>query len=135
MVEYGFAQSKNDYSLYTFSKGNVFIILLVYVDDIILTGNSETKIKKVKDFLSSKFRIKDLGLLQFFLGIEIIKINKGLCLCQRKYTLELLHEYGLVGCNSVATPFDQITTISNKGTDENDSLLTDFTGTRNLLEN
>ena len=58
LIEFGFVQSKNDYSLYTFKKENIFITLLVYVDDIILTGNSESEIENVKQFLKSKFRIK-----------------------------------------------------------------------------
>ncbi|KAL4569586.1 hypothetical protein LXL04_025227 [Taraxacum kok-saghyz] len=105
----------------------------VYVDDIILTGNNESEINKVKDFLMSKFRIKDLGLLRFFLGIEIIKHGNGVCLCQRKYVLELLHEYGMLGCKPVNTPFDQSTVVSDTGIDENDVLLSDFTGYQKLI--
>ncbi|KAL4572059.1 hypothetical protein LXL04_018828 [Taraxacum kok-saghyz] len=102
-IEFGFIQSKNDYSLYTFNKRNCFIILLVYVDDIILTGDSEVEIESVKSFLKSKFRIKDLGILKFFLGNEIVNCESGVCLCQRKYFLELLHEYGMIGCKPAVT--------------------------------
>ncbi|GJS53619.1 ribonuclease H-like domain-containing protein [Tanacetum coccineum] len=68
--ENNFVQSKSDYSLFTKSFGEVFIALLVYVDDIIITENSLTKIEKVKQFLKTKFMIKDLGKLKYFLGIE-----------------------------------------------------------------
>ncbi|XP_071740182.1 uncharacterized protein [Rutidosis leptorrhynchoides] len=69
LSDYGFIQSINDYSLYTYSKDGIFLILLVYVDDIILAGNNVLQITKVKDFLKSKFKIKDLGDLKYFLGI------------------------------------------------------------------
>ncbi|GKC32899.1 ribonuclease H-like domain-containing protein, partial [Tanacetum coccineum] len=71
--ENGFVQSNNDHSLLTKSKGNKFIALLVYVDDIVITGNCVDEIDKFKSFLKSKFKIKDLGHLKYFLGIEVIK--------------------------------------------------------------
>ena len=133
LIEFGFVQSKNDYSLYTYNKYNSFVALLVYVDDIILTGNSTEEIDKVKVFLNSKFRIKDLRILKFFLEIEIVTTKTGVCLCQRKYVLELLHEYGMIGCKPSHTPLDLFTVISDKGVDDNDCLLTDFTGYKKLV--
>ncbi|GKA03003.1 ribonuclease H-like domain-containing protein [Tanacetum coccineum] len=58
------------------SKNNIFIAILVYVDDIVITGNNEYEIDKFKKFLSSKFMNKDLGLLKYFLGIEVLE-NKN----------------------------------------------------------
>ncbi|GJW03960.1 ribonuclease H-like domain-containing protein [Tanacetum coccineum] len=63
-------KSKSYYSIFTKSFGDVFIALLVYVDDIIITGNSLTEIEKVKQFLKTKFMIKDLEKLKYFLGIR-----------------------------------------------------------------
>ncbi|GKC34259.1 ribonuclease H-like domain-containing protein, partial [Tanacetum coccineum] len=93
LIENGFSQSKSDYSLYTKSDKGVFLALLVYVDDIIITGNSVSEIEKFKVFLKSKFMIKDLGKLKYFLGIKVVDIDKGICLNQRKYVLDLLSEY------------------------------------------
>ncbi|GKB53758.1 putative RNA-directed DNA polymerase, partial [Tanacetum coccineum] len=70
LKENGFVQSSNDHSLFTKSKTNKFIALLVYVDDIVITGNCLDEIDKFKIFLKSKFKIKDLGHLKYFLGIE-----------------------------------------------------------------
>ncbi|GJT63230.1 ribonuclease H-like domain-containing protein [Tanacetum coccineum] len=96
LLENNFMQSKSDYSLFTKSFGDVFIALLVYVDDIIITGNSLAKIEKVKQFLKTKFMIKHLGKLKYFLGIEVLDTPKGICLNQRKYCLELIDEFRLL---------------------------------------
>ncbi|GJV33268.1 ribonuclease H-like domain-containing protein [Tanacetum coccineum] len=66
------------------SDKGVFLALLVYVNDIIIVGNSVSGIKKFKVFLKSKFMIKDLGKLKYFLGIEVVDTDKGICLNQRK---------------------------------------------------
>ncbi|GJR45438.1 ribonuclease H-like domain-containing protein [Tanacetum coccineum] len=60
LIVHGFKHSKFDYSLYVKKEGSVFVALLMYVDDIVITGNDEIEIKSFKDFLSSKFLIKDL---------------------------------------------------------------------------
>ncbi|GKC90479.1 ribonuclease H-like domain-containing protein [Tanacetum coccineum] len=73
--------SKSDYSLFTKSCGDVFIALLVYVDDIIITGNNLPEINKVKQFLKTKFMIKDLGKLKYFLGIEVLDTSNGVLVC------------------------------------------------------
>ncbi|GJT64968.1 ribonuclease H-like domain-containing protein [Tanacetum coccineum] len=78
IIENGFSRSKSDYSLYTKSDKGMFLALLVYMDDIIITGNSISEIEKFKVFLKSKFMIKDLGKLKYFLGIEVVDIDKGL---------------------------------------------------------
>ncbi|GJX30973.1 ribonuclease H-like domain-containing protein [Tanacetum coccineum] len=90
LIENGLSQSKSDYSLYTKSDKEVFLALLVYVNDIIILGNSSSEIEKFKVYLKSKFMIKDLEKLKYFLKIVVIDIDKGICLNQRKYVLDLL---------------------------------------------
>nr|KAJ0205967.1 hypothetical protein LSAT_V11C500277740 [Lactuca sativa] len=68
---FGFQQSVNDYSLFVRNKHNIVIIFLVYVDDIIFTGNNITEIGKVKDYLKTQFLIKDFGKLSYFLGMKV----------------------------------------------------------------
>ncbi|GKC25959.1 ribonuclease H-like domain-containing protein, partial [Tanacetum coccineum] len=67
LAEHGFEQSKFDYSLYTKHRSGMFIALLVYVDDIVITGSDVDGINEFKLFLSTKFLIKDLGSLKYFL--------------------------------------------------------------------
>ncbi|GKC69852.1 putative RNA-directed DNA polymerase, partial [Tanacetum coccineum] len=104
--ENGFVQSCSDHSLFTKTVNNIFVALLVYVDDIVITGNDENEINKFKQFLSSKCQIKDLGLLKYFLGIKVIKQGDDIYLSQRKYCLELLHEFGLLACKPVSIPME-----------------------------
>ncbi|GJZ04322.1 ribonuclease H-like domain-containing protein [Tanacetum coccineum] len=90
LVENGFCQSKSDYSLYTKSVGDVFLALLVYVDDIIVTGNNAEEIEKFKVFLKGKFKIKDLGKLKYFLGIEVVDTSSGICFKSKKICVPVI---------------------------------------------
>ena len=116
LFEAGFEQSKNVHSLFIKNKGSSVLYLLVYVDDLVLTGNSVEEIENFKVFLKNKFKIKDLGELKYFLGIEVLKTKTGLCLNQRKYCLELLHEYGLLACRPVMTPLPENIVLNHKET-------------------
>ncbi|GJZ28193.1 ribonuclease H-like domain-containing protein [Tanacetum coccineum] len=70
--ELGFSQSKNDHSLFVKSDKDVIVVILVYVDDIIITGNSIAEIEKFKQLFSNEIMIKDLGELKYFLGIKVV---------------------------------------------------------------
>ena len=90
LTDIGFKQSKSEYSLFTRNHNNQVIFLLVYVDDIIIAGDDHTSIKKIKLLLQERFKIRDLGQLQYFLGLEIARNSKGIHISQRKYTSEIL---------------------------------------------
>jgi len=66
------------------------VFLGVYVDDIILTGDDEVEVKGLKECLDQVFKIKDLGLVHYFLGIEVLQVDEGLFFTQRKFAKELL---------------------------------------------
>jgi hypothetical protein len=74
----GYVQSKANYSLFTCRNGKSFTALLIYVDDILITGNDLKVIYTLKRFLHSRFRIKDLGDLKYVLGIEVSRSQKGI---------------------------------------------------------
>ncbi|RVW87469.1 Retrovirus-related Pol polyprotein from transposon RE2 [Vitis vinifera] len=103
---YGFLQSYSDYSLFTYTKGNVQINVLVYVDDLIISGNDSAALKTFKAYLSDCFKMKDLGILKYFLGIEVARSSAGLFLCQRKYTLDIVSEAGLLGAKPCGFPIE-----------------------------
>jgi hypothetical protein len=81
--------------------------LVVYVDDIVITGDDEKEIQCLKKMLAKSFKVKDLGHLHYFLGIEVAYGMQGIYLCQRKYVLDLLAETGMLGCRPAATPIEQ----------------------------
>lgn len=83
----GFSQSKANYSLFTRGQGPSFVALLVYVDDILLTGPSLIEISRLRSLLHSQFLLKDLGNAKYFLGLELSRSTKGIYLSQRKYCL------------------------------------------------
>jgi len=82
------------------------VLLAVYVDDILLTGNNEAEIAELESFLDDIFKIKDLGHAHYFLGIEILHSNQGLLLPQRKFTLDLLQDFDCSHMSSVICPID-----------------------------
>jgi Reverse transcriptase (RNA-dependent DNA polymerase) len=102
----GYRQSHADHTMFIQRKDGKICILIVYVDDIILTGNDLAEMKRLKASLAKKFEMKDLGELRYFLGIEIARSKKGVVLSQRRYVLDLLSDTGMLGCKPVNTPID-----------------------------
>lgn len=68
--------------------------VLIYVDDLIISGNDSSAIVRFKKYLGECFHMKDLGTLKYFLGIEVSRSSEGIFLCQRKYTLDIIEETG-----------------------------------------
>ena len=87
----GFTKSKVDPNLYFMVMDDEPVILLMYVDDLFLTGN-EKQIVECKKKLAEEFEMKDLGLMHYFLGLEVLKNPKGIFLNQGKYTVEILKD-------------------------------------------
>jgi len=79
------------------------VILAVYVDDILLTKSDSVALAETKEYLKRHFVTKDMGKPRYFLGIEVYYKKHGLLLSQRKYTLDLLEETGMVGCKPAST--------------------------------
>ncbi|XP_070026614.1 uncharacterized protein [Nicotiana sylvestris] len=99
-------QSYLDYFPFIKRKTDHMVIVLVYVDDLLIIGDSLVLIQQTKDDLQSSFKIKDLGELKYFLGIEFARNGDGILMHQRKYTLELIVELGLSGSKPVACPIE-----------------------------
>ena len=77
------------------------------MDDIVITGSDSTGISSLKSFLHGQFHTKDLGMLRYFLGVEVMRSKHGIFLSQRKYVLDLLSETGKLGakpCSSLMAP-------------------------------
>ena len=94
------------------------------MDDIIIGNESAQAINDIKSYLSSQFKLKDLGPPKYFLSIEIVRTPNGIPLCQRKYVLDLLEEYDVFGAKPMSTPMDPNQKLSNASSDIIDDLNT-----------
>ncbi|KAK3042006.1 hypothetical protein RJ639_001708 [Escallonia herrerae] len=108
ILQVGFIQSQSNHSLFIFTRQGSFIVVLIYVDDVIVTGTDSAKISWLKHYLDAKFHIKDLGKLKYFLGIEVARSSDGIELSQRKYVLDILTKCGLTGCKPSSSPIHQL---------------------------
>ncbi|XP_017408641.1 uncharacterized mitochondrial protein AtMg00810-like [Vigna angularis] len=131
LTSVSYIQSKSDHSLFIKGTPTGFTALLVYVDDIILAGNSMTEISHIKSLLHNRFQVKDLGELKYFLGLEVARSKKGIHLSQRKYALDILEETGMLSCKPCSTPFLSDTSTLYR----TDSYLKDPTSYRRLIGN
>ena len=98
-------KSKFDHSVFYRNFNSGIILLVVYVDDIVITGSDSKGISSLKSFLQSQFHT--LGMLRYFLSIEVMRRKHGIFLSQRKYVLDLLFEAGKLGvkpCSSSMVP-------------------------------
>lgn len=83
------------------------MVVLVYVNDLVITRNDEVMIQELKHNLHQNFKMKDLGNLKFFLGIEVLRSEERILLNQRKYALELINNTYLGGVKLALTPLEQ----------------------------
>lgn len=106
LLQQDYTQSASDYSLFTLKTNDHFTAILVYVDDIILEGTSMPEFDRIKLILDENFSIKNLGILKYFLGLEVAHSQAGISLSQRKYCLDLLQESDMLGSKPAPTPTD-----------------------------
>jgi hypothetical protein len=104
LLSIGFLTSKVDTSLFILSDGTNIFYLLVYVDDILLTGSNSAMLHRLIQLLSSKFKLRDLGVVHYFLCFEVQSTGMGLMLRQHKYILNILTRAGMTSCKPVDTP-------------------------------
>lgn len=112
LVKHGFEVSPADSSLFRYVHNNVIIFALVYVDDIIMTGSCSVTLNNIIVSLHSEFLLKDLGKLEYFLGMEAVHTKSGLLLTQQKYITDLLQKANMLDCRGISTPAATKTPVS-----------------------
>ncbi|KAH7845185.1 hypothetical protein Vadar_024059 [Vaccinium darrowii] len=128
LLSLGFTASKADTSLFVCHHNTTITLALVYVDDIIVTGNDTSFITTLIEQLSSRFTMKDLGDLHYFLGIVVNATSTGLFLSQTKYATEVLTKGGMLECKPSGSP-----TSSRQPVDPSEPLFEDVTLFRTLV--
>jgi len=112
LVTSEFETSNADISLYVKKTDHGIVVIVIYVDDLIIIGDSDVDIFYLKKLLKQKFEMKDLGELCYFLGIEVVQSPKGIWLLQRQYALNKLSKYGMMGCKPISIPLEQNVKLS-----------------------
>ena len=101
----GFAKSKDDPKISYKVVEDELVILLLYVDDLSLTGN-EKRVMESKKKLAEEFEMKYLGLMHYFVGLEVWKSLEGIFLNQGKYATKILKRFNMLQYKVMATPMD-----------------------------
>ena len=104
LLEFGFFCSKSDPSLFIYAHNNNLILLLLYVDDMVITGNSSQTLTSLLAALNKEFRMTDMGQLHYFLGIQVQRQQNGLFMSQQKYAEDLLIAASMEHCTPLPTP-------------------------------
>lgn len=106
MRTFGYRQSNSDHIQFIKRRREGITALIVYVDDMVVTGNDSVERRALQKYLSKEFKMKDLGSLQYFLGIEVSRSANGIFLLQRKYVLDSLWKNGMSVCELMDTPME-----------------------------
>ena len=99
----------NDPCLYVRHEASNVLVIALYVDDLLISGNSKSDIAIIKKELSSRFEMKNLGLVHVMLGIEIQRHrpNRKLFISESEYTKEIFDRFGIFDSKHVAMPMDR----------------------------
>ena len=108
-------KSKFDHSVFYRNSKAGIILLIAYVDDIVITRSDMANISSLMSFLHGQFHTKDLGMLKYFLDIEVMGSKHGIFLSQRKYVQDLLSETGKLGAKPCSSPMAQSLHLSREG--------------------
>ena len=111
LMELGFSTFVADSSLFILKNRDVTIYMLIYVDDIIIVSSSDQATERLIQQLKINFAVKDLGDLEYFLGIEVKKASNGIILTQRRYALDLLKKANMENCKPMSTPMGSATKL------------------------
>lgn len=114
LLSIGFVKSLFEATLYVKHKGKKFLIVSLYVDDLLVTGDDTRLVEEFKQEMMQVFEMTDLGLMSYFLGIEIKQNEDDVFICQKKYAKEILKKFQMEECKAVSTPMKQKEKLSKE---------------------
>jgi len=129
LLSLGFEKSMNEVTLYVKNVNKHTLIISVYVDYLLIAGDNEQLVEEFKTNMKDKFEMNELGLLSYFLGMEVTQSEQGYFLCQKRFTMKLLNKFAMENCKPVSTPVVQ----GQKLMKEDEALKTDGKAYRSLV--
>lgn len=106
LVRSGYIVAPADSNLFVKAREGRLTVILVYVDNLIITRDGETEIQQTKENLSIRFQMKELEELNHFLRLKVECTKERVFLCQQKYTKDLLQKYGMLNCKPLTLPIE-----------------------------
>jgi hypothetical protein len=113
-LKLGFIRNPLEHVVYRRTHGTDLLLIGVYVDDLIIIGSSNGVIEAFKREMKNNFSMSDLGLLSYYLGIQVEQKNGVTTLCQSSYALKILEQAGMKGCNACCVPMENRLKLSKK---------------------
>lgn len=114
LLNIGFEKSLSESTLYVKHKGTKVLIVSLYVDDMLVTEDDTRLVEEFKQEMMQAFEMTDLGLVTYFLGIEIKQNENDVFICQKKYAKEILKKFQMEECKAVSTPMNQKEKLSKE---------------------
>jgi hypothetical protein len=120
LISLGFEKCSVEHVVYRKGAGDSFLVVGVYVDDLIICGPSVVKIEEFKRQMMHTFNMSDLGLLSYYLGMEVTQKEGEILICQSSYAAKILELCHMTGCNPTDTPMEQRIKLiaAKKGTEK-----------------
>jgi hypothetical protein len=111
LLEHGYVMGSVDKTIFTFYHGTDFLLVQIYVDDIIFGGSSHTLVSIFQEMMESEFQMSMMGELTFFLGIQVKQMKQGTFVHQAKYTKDLMKNFNMGKLKPVSTPMSSTTSL------------------------
>lgn len=104
-----FARCKSDYCVFVYNQDDHIVIIVVYVDDLLITGSSEELINRIRLMLISRFSMKDIGDIRYFLGLNVTydRINRRMSIDQKSAIVKILEKFEMSDCKGASTPIEK----------------------------
>jgi hypothetical protein len=111
LLDHGYVMGSVDKTLFTLKRGNDFLLVQIYVDDIIFGRSSDVLVSRFQEIIDKEFQMSMMGELTFFLGIQVKQTKQSTFIHQVKYTKDLMKKFNMAELNLVSTPMSMTTAL------------------------
>jgi hypothetical protein len=111
LLEHGYVMGSVDKTLFTLNHGTDFLLIQIYVDDIIFGVSSHTLVSRFQEMIESEFQMSMMRELTFFLGIQVKQTKQGTFVHQAKYTKDLMKKFNMAELKPVSTVMNSVASL------------------------